>query len=181
MQVRLSTSGDSSSLPNSQTDVGSYSTLLTEINPTNAMMGYPAEWTEYSILISGLTGTTDCRIAFRFLHPSTPNFGTTTANVGSTAIDTFSIIRGGILSNPTFDLTSKIILSPNPVNDVFQLNLNESKDVAKLKVEVYDLNGRMIKSFEKATNYSIAELEAGVYLVKVTDGNISETKRIVKR
>ena len=178
LELRLSETGANYIAPTTAVNTGSYGLLLQEVNPNLVQGAYPLIWTEYSITITGINNNSNYSLAFRYyVTGAGPNVSQNSDYIG---IDTLSIVRPA-LSNPTFDLTSKITLSPNPVNDVFQLNLNESKDVAKLKVEVYDLNGRMIKSFEKATNYSIAELEAGVYLVKVTDGNISETKRIVKR
>jgi|GEM_PF-1153061 len=46
--------------------VGDYSTLLLTINPTLTTTGYPTTWTEYTITISGLSGPTVGRIAFRY-------------------------------------------------------------------------------------------------------------------
>ena len=175
LEVRLSTVGYASIIPDSISNVGSFSTILTQINPTLNLGSYPTTYTEYTLPISGLSGLTDCRVAFRYFVT-----GTATVLAGdSVAIDTFSIVRPA-LANETFNLASKITLSPNPVNDAFQLSFNDDVDTSKLKISICDLNGRMIKSFEKANSYSIADLEAGVYMVKVADGNLFETKRIIK-
>ena len=171
LEVRLSKVGAASLLPNSALDVGSYTTVLLQINATLNNGVYPIVYTEYSLPISGLTGLTDCRVAFRYYISN--------AYSDEIAIDTFSIVRPA-LANETFNLASKITLSPNPVNDAFQLSFNDDVDASNLKVEIYDLNGRIIKLFEKSESYSIADLESGVYMVAISDGNLSETKRIIK-
>lgn len=176
LEVRLSLLRTGSYAPESPSNLGSYSTILTTINPTLNIGGYPEVWTEYSLPISGLFGFTGCRIAFRYF---VTNGGPSGINSNLIAIDTFSIVRPA-LANANFDLASKITISPNPVIDRFELNLTGEVDVSNLKVEIYDLNGRVIKTFEKSNSYSIADLESGVYIVTISDGNFAETKRIVK-
>ena len=174
--VRLSPMGLASIIPNSVMSFGSFTQILTIINPLQTATDYPTTWTEYALTVSGIPTPTACRVAFNY---NVTNGGPSGPNGNTIGIDTFSIVRPA-LANETFDLASKISLSPNPVNDAFQLNLNDDVDASNLKVEIYDLNGRIIKLFEKANNYSIADLEAGVYMVKVADGNFAETKRIIK-
>jgi len=67
MQVRLSTSGTSTNTGGtSSTAVGDFTVLLLDINPDYKVGGYPFEWTEFRITISGLAGPTSGRFAFRF-------------------------------------------------------------------------------------------------------------------
>ena len=66
LQVRLSDTGASSTDPTNDTDVGSYTNLLLDINPTLVTGVYPEVWTQQVINITGLSGATDVRIAFRF-------------------------------------------------------------------------------------------------------------------
>ncbi len=47
-------------------DVGDFTTLLLEINPTLAVGGYPNVWTQYSVTISGVAAPTQGRFAFRY-------------------------------------------------------------------------------------------------------------------
>jgi subtilisin-like proprotein convertase family protein len=66
LQVRLSTNGASTNCGTLSTDVGDFTTLLLEINPTLTTGAYPNVWTQYTITLSGLVGPTSGRIAFRY-------------------------------------------------------------------------------------------------------------------
>jgi len=65
LEVRFSNVGGTD-VGNSDTSVGSFTTLLLSINPNLEQGGYPGEWTQYSAIISGLSGATDGAIAFRY-------------------------------------------------------------------------------------------------------------------
>src|SRR5258706_10866434 len=51
MQVRLSTNGASTEVGALATDVGDFTTLLLEINPTLVPGVYPVAWTQYTITL----------------------------------------------------------------------------------------------------------------------------------
>ena len=89
MQVRLSTTGAGTN-PSSPTDLGSYTTLLADINPTYTLSGYPNVWTQYTLTVSGLSGPTSSRVAFRYF---TEDGGPSGANSDNIGLDTFSITR----------------------------------------------------------------------------------------
>jgi len=72
MQVRLSQSGTSIDTGSSATSVGSFTTLVEDINPTLAVGGYPEVWTKYTTtLSSSFTG----RIGFRYFVTDLVNNG----------------------------------------------------------------------------------------------------------
>ena len=73
LQVRLSQSGTSSDVGADWTTVGDFSTLLLEINPTEAQGVYPETWTLYSYTFTGtpIVG----RIGFRYFVTDTNNNG----------------------------------------------------------------------------------------------------------
>jgi hypothetical protein len=74
LQLRLSTSGASTNVGTSSTDVGDFMTLLLDINSTYQVGGYPDFWIQYSATISGLSGPTSGRFAFRyFVENGGPN------------------------------------------------------------------------------------------------------------
>jgi hypothetical protein len=79
MQLRLSTSGSSNDVGSSATDVGVFTTLLLDINPTYTANGnpgaYPDTWTQYTVTISGLPAPTSGRFAFRFFVEDGFNLG----------------------------------------------------------------------------------------------------------
>ena len=75
LQLRLSTSGTSANVGTTATSVGVFTTLLLSINPTVASGGFPTNWTQYTGTISGLTGLTSGRLAFRYFLPDGINTG----------------------------------------------------------------------------------------------------------
>ncbi len=65
MQVRLSTNGSSTNVGTTGTDVGDFTILLLDINPDYQVGGYLDFWWQYSVTITGLSGPTSGRFAFR--------------------------------------------------------------------------------------------------------------------
>lgn len=64
LQVRFSATGATGGIVSPE-DVGSFTTLLLDINPTLTEFGYPQDWKEYVVQITGLAGPTQGAIAFR--------------------------------------------------------------------------------------------------------------------
>jgi len=70
MQVLMDTLG-SVNVGHELNSVGGYTTMLFDINPTQAAGGYPTTWKKYEYTFSGLTGSKKLRIGFRhyMFHP----------------------------------------------------------------------------------------------------------------
>lgn len=66
LEVRLSTAGDSTDVGDGATTVGVFDWELLTINPDLEGDGYPSEWTEYVLTVSGLGAPVDGRFAFRY-------------------------------------------------------------------------------------------------------------------
>jgi hypothetical protein len=69
LEVRLSTTGSGTNVGTLSGDVGDFTTVLLTINPTLATSGataYPAVWTQYTVTLSGLSGSPTGRFAFRY-------------------------------------------------------------------------------------------------------------------
>jgi hypothetical protein len=66
LQVRMSTNGASTNVGTTATDVGDFTNLLLDINPTYTIGGYPEAWTQFMINISGVPAGTTGRLAFRY-------------------------------------------------------------------------------------------------------------------
>lgn len=86
LQLRLSTSGASTNVGASNTSVGDFTTLLTEVNPSLTLAGYPTTWTQYTVTITGLIAPTTGRIALRYY---VPNGGPSGLNSDYIGIDDF--------------------------------------------------------------------------------------------
>jgi glycosidase len=72
-----------------------------------------------------------------------------------------------------------IALFPNPSSDYFSINANMNK------VQVFSVTGQLVKTFESKPadfQFSISDLDKGVYLVKATDENNREkTMKLIKQ
>ena len=66
LQVRMSTNGSSSNVGTTATDVGDFTALLLDINPTYTTTGYPNVWTQFTVTVSGVPSPTLGRLAFRY-------------------------------------------------------------------------------------------------------------------
>lgn len=125
----------------------------------------------------------------------TPNFpytGTwvnlmdnTTINVTSTTA-TLTIEAGGFriygnqsaLKSDEFNPINSITLSPNPASTYFTLNMDIQK------AQIFSITGQLVKSFSNLSidsQYSISDLNRGIYLVKVIDSeNHEKTLKLIK-
>lgn len=86
LQVRMSTNGVSSNVGATATSVGDFTTVLLDINPTLALSVYPLAWTQFTVVVSGLTAPTSGRLAFRYF---VTNAGPTGLNSDYIGIDNF--------------------------------------------------------------------------------------------
>lgn len=83
----------------------------------------------------------------------------------------------------SFDDESAGGVVPNPTDGVIQIRLSAAADTP-LEVKVMNLAGRKIMEFSNVTpgsNFSVADLLPGVYLVSYTDGNRTVSRRFVRR
>lgn len=79
----------------------------------------------------------------------------------------------------TRQLDSRVLVYPNPATDSFKLTLPSESKNSNTDVSIYDVTGRKVKSFKMADSYNVSDLQKGVYLIKVNDGqNIKATKLI---
>jgi hypothetical protein len=84
------------------------------------------------------------------------------------------------------DIVNEIKIYPNPVNDYVKVNLflNQS---AQLYIQIFSLDGKMVREWkvsknsgkEIKVNYSIRQLPAGMYLMKLIIGNQILTRKLV--
>ncbi|HEU0137889.1 MAG TPA: choice-of-anchor J domain-containing protein, partial [Flavobacterium sp.] len=119
LQFRMSTNGAATVNPTGgSAGLGDFTTLLAEVNPSLNLTSYPMSWPTglISTTISGLTGPTPVKFAFRYF---VPNGGPTGDNSDIIGIDTFIVERP--LSTDTF-FRNNLAMYPNPANEVLNLN-----------------------------------------------------------
>jgi len=69
------------------------------------------------------------------------------------------------LSTNEYTLNNSFALFPNPSTNYFELTTNENVQVNE--VNVYSLQGQLIKSFQNQSQYDISNLAKGIYMVKI--------------
>lgn len=83
------------------------------------------------------------------------------------------------------DLSNDNSLSiyPNPASNNITINFTSSSK--NVSIKIYDTTGRLVKNIDNAkageSSINIAELESGLYLLNLQDGNNSTTKRFIKQ
>jgi len=112
--------------------------------------------------------------SFRFERGTDPNM---TVFALKRAVLLIKEIAGGEISSEIFDFY------PNPVKDVLILDLENS--VVNAKVEIYDTFGKLV-FYKKYKMMSREEIDiskivlSGVYFMKIENGNMSRTLKIIK-
>ena len=90
LELRQSVLGAGSTDPVGFADVGSYSTVCLTVNPNLVASEYPATWTKYTYVVTGLTGQVSCRFALRY---TVPNGGPNGTNSNYVGVDAFNVKR----------------------------------------------------------------------------------------
>lgn len=95
-------------------------------------------------------------------------------------VDNFKVTGEGTAA--VSDLNgAKSAIYPNPVVDTFNIEVSSKFNANNLSVTVTDMTGKVVKTFGSSTSYNVSDLAAGVYVVKITDGKNTDTKKIVKK
>jgi len=174
LEMRIGSS--TAAAPVGPTGVGGYTTLALTVNSGLTLSGYPTDWTLFTYTVTGLTGVTASKIAFRYFVTSG---GPSGANSDIIGIDSFSVNRP--LSTQDF-FSSNFSIFPNPVNDIF--NITSKNGTAIESIQVLDINGRIVNQINNSSSdtvqLNVANLNAGVYFVKVQSELGVGTTRIIK-
>lgn len=179
LELRMSTSGASSVIPSSgETDLGSFTNLLVTVNPNLNLTDYPNQWAQFTATISGLTGSTAVRFAFRYEVPLGGEFGDNSDIIG---IDTFSVTRAAAGTDDF--VKNNFSIYPNPATDV--LNLNAISNASINSISITDVNGRTVKQQQiggvSSAQINVNDLTAGVYFVSVNAAEGNGTVKFVKK
>jgi hypothetical protein len=87
------------------------------------------------------------------------------------------------LSSIVMEEPIKVNVYPNPTSSAFNLVVYSTSYSQKVKANVFDLQGRLVKTFTFNSDETISfgnELKSGVYLIEVIEGGKSKTVRVVK-
>ncbi|WP_405562457.1 T9SS type A sorting domain-containing protein [Polaribacter sp. Asnod6-C07] len=134
------------------------------------------KWQEYTFDFTGVNLTADSYSTVNLLFDQPdPNFDAT-GNVYY--LDAFQGPSADTLPVDNFELNSASITAyPNPVTNSFQIDSSEKVDNVKL----YNISGRLVKTFKANTNYDVSDLATGVYITTIKTQLGSKTLRLVKK
>lgn len=79
------------------------------------------------------------------------------------------------LSNPDFASENKIVIHPNPANDVIYIESIEPIDSFIL----LDLTGKIITSEKSSKTLNVSTINAGIYLLKIQSNSKITTKKVI--
>lgn len=148
-----------------QTSALSYVFVLTNFSDStyNTAAGFPFSGTWVNLMDNSTQNVTDTNMNISIEPGGYRVFGN----------------QQSVLSNYTYETLTDLKLVPNPTSDIF--TLNSSFD----KVQIYSLTGQLVKEFIKASEnyqYSVSDLNQGVYFVKVVDvDNHEKTMKLIKQ
>lgn len=76
---------------------------------------------------------------------------------------------------------SRISIDPNPATDVIRIRNKNNINIALLQIDIYDLQGKLIKHYNNTTQISLADFNTGIYIIKTDADGVVEYNRVVKR
>ncbi|WP_298221671.1 T9SS type A sorting domain-containing protein [Flavobacterium sp.] len=96
------------------------------------------------------------------------------------AVTIDNVVVGPNMNTETFDLKSKVIVAPNPVQDIFKIQFSDGLIPGDCEVFITDVRGMLIKKIDKASSYDISDLEKGMYFLNIDSDAGRSTFKIIK-
>lgn len=146
---------------------------------TGAMMYYKYNGTAWASVGTFVTGST-----------ANEELGTSVAM----SADGNKVVVGAPISNNTtghtriYDYTTALSTNKFTINDSFKMHPNPSKNNFELssneniiinEVNVYSLQGQLIKAFKNQNQYNVSDLAKGIYMVKINTGEGLASKKLI--
>lgn len=104
-----------------------------------------------------------------------------TDNWGGDAYYDNIIINGDLATNDFATNRSVSTVYPNPAQDIVKVQLAEGFNTSKTKVSVSNMSGQQVAQFADINQVNVAKLPAGVYVLTITDGVKTESKKLIKK
>lgn len=93
--------------------------------------------------------------------------------------ETTSIINSDPVSTNNPELEQLITLVPNPANDYVNI---QTKDVQVEQIDLYNINGQLLKTYPATNRIITTDLAAGTYLVKmITNSGVVSQRIVIQR
>ena len=101
----------------------------------------------------------------------------TMADIGFPEVHLIMDVTGIALGINEFEV-SKVSISPNPASDFVTIELHPSNTINV--VEIYSVTGQLVQKVENESRINIANLNTGIYMMKVITTNGTASKKLVK-
>lgn len=96
-------------------------------------------------------------------------------------IDEISIYSSVLNTKDVKEVKSLTKIMENPVTNSLQLQLNPKLKENTTTVSVYNMAGQKVLMAKYSKNMNVSALSAGIYFVEVSDGNLSEKLKFIKK
>ena len=169
-------------IPNQQPTSGSYDVTLKIKNSTNSVVS-PAKYT----VIKRDNATSPWAVQGNYTLASIVSGTVTASNTGLTSFSDFAIgitNQDVVLATNSFEKEAfKLSVYPNPTNSSLNLQLPTSTANATLKI--ISITGQTV--FEKQSingtdfNFDVSNLNSGLYLIQISDGQNNFSSKFVKQ
>lgn len=117
-------------------------------------------------LVLGNTLSNSANIYFDYNAPIITNTATTTVS--------------NALANTAFEVDAWVAIAPNPVQDVFEIQMNENIQLQSWKI--YNTLGQLLMSGDSSQkSMDVSALDTGTYLIKITSAAGTLTKTFIKQ
>jgi hypothetical protein len=171
MQVRMS-SVNSSNVGTSETSVGDFTTLLLDINPTYTTTDYPLVWTQYNLVVSGLSSPVTGRFAFRYFVEMGGPSGANSFTIG---LDDVKYVPHAVGINSIPFQAIKLLVYPNPTTDMITVDMGlslQSNAIVSVENELGQVisNGSMNKGTQSQI-LNVSGYAAGHYTIRIVDND----------
>jgi hypothetical protein len=105
------------------------------------------------------------------------------SNMAWSGNDFYIATRDSLITNIFKELPqenkNQITVFPNPITAHF--NIQGLSRFTHPVIEVFDLNGRLIKAFDQPVNLSLSSLNSGIYLLRISDKENTFIEKVVKQ
>ncbi len=127
--------------------------------------------TQRSLDVTGFAGEPTVYVAFRH-HGVTNQFTMEIDNVR---------VGSGLSSVDEFTLDNPSTVFPNPAKDIVNISLSEVFDASKTTISLTNMVGQKVADFSNAGEVNVGHLPTGMYIMTITDGNITEVLELMKK
>lgn len=153
-------------------DTGSLQAADIQMSQTLGDAGNTGAPVTHNMDLSTLAGESSVFVAFRHHNSYDQDY---------VAIDYIQVTADNL---GTIDLMGSRNISsvyPNPARDMVNVRLAADFNASKTTFTLTNMAGKQVATFASADQVNVSNLPAGVYVLTITDGTKTETKKLIKK